>query len=63
MNDFHKKQEVLVKNRSNSSTDITNSIRQKAYELWKKDGCKQGRDLEYWLKAEKTVKSQPSNKF
>ena len=31
-------------------------IKEKAKELWKKDGCKQGRDLEYWLQAEKAVK-------
>ncbi len=28
----------------------------RAYELWEKDGCKQGRDLHYWLMAEKTVR-------
>ena len=43
-----------------NNTDLTNCIKQKAYELWKKDGCKQGRDMDYWLKAEKAVKS--SNK-
>lgn len=37
---------------------LTNCIKEKAKELWEKDGCKQGRDLEYWLQAEKTVKSQ-----
>ena len=31
-------------------------IRKKAYELWEKDGRKQGRDLYYWLKAENSVK-------
>lgn len=42
-------------------TDLTNNIREKAKELWEKDGCKQGRDLEYWLKAEKIVKGQMKN--
>jgi Protein of unknown function (DUF2934) len=30
----------------------------KAYELWEKEGHKQGQDLHYWLIAEKTVKGQ-----
>ncbi len=48
-----------------TNTDVTNAIRQKAYELWKKDGCRQGHDLDYWLKAEKTVcgKKKNSNMF
>jgi len=40
------------------SADLAECIRQKAKELWEKDGCKQGRDLNYWLQAEKIVKSQ-----
>ena len=39
-----------------NNTDLTNCIKQKAYELWKKDGCKQGHDMDYWLQAEKAVK-------
>lgn len=38
--------------------ELINPIKEKAKELWEKDGCKPGRDLEYWLKAEKIVKSQ-----
>jgi len=38
--------------------DLTGSIKEKARELWEKDGRKQGCDLQYWLKAEKIVKSQ-----
>lgn len=38
--------------------DLTDYIEVKARELWEKDGCKQGRDLDYWLEAEKIVKSQ-----
>ena len=38
--------------------ELTNCIKKKAKELWEKDGCKQGRDLDYWLRAEKIVKSQ-----
>ena len=33
-------------------------IKLKAYELWEKDGHKQGRDFDYWLNAEKAVKAQ-----
>ncbi len=35
--------------------ELTECIVKKAYELWEKDGCKQGRDMDYWLKAEKMV--------
>ena len=42
--------------------DEVDHIKEKAKELWKKDGCKQGRDLEYWLQAEKVVKVQIKNK-
>ncbi len=38
--------------------ELTNCIREKAKDLWQKDGCKQGRDLDYWLQAEKIVKGQ-----
>lgn len=31
-------------------------IKKKAYELWEKEGCKPGRDQDYWLMAEKSVK-------
>jgi hypothetical protein len=40
------------------NSDLTNCIKEKAKELWQKDGCKQGRDLNYWLQAEKIVKGQ-----
>lgn len=38
--------------------DLTDCIKIKARELWKKDGCKQDHDLDYWLEAEKIVKNQ-----
>ena len=40
------------------TVDITDSIREKAKELWEKDGRQQGRDMDYWLQAEKIVKVQ-----
>jgi hypothetical protein len=38
--------------------DAQECIKKKAYELWDKDGRKNGRELDYWLKAEKVVKNQ-----
>jgi len=38
--------------------ESTSCIKEKVEELWEKYGCKQGRDLEYWLQAEKIVKWQ-----
>ncbi|MFA5063790.1 MAG: DUF2934 domain-containing protein [Candidatus Omnitrophota bacterium] len=43
--------------------DLTDYIKIKAKELWEKDGCKQGRDLDYWLKAEKITKSQMKKEY
>lgn len=40
------------------STELKECIGKKAHELWEKDGCQQGRDLDYWLQAEKIVTSQ-----
>jgi len=42
-------------------TDESECIKKKAKELWEKDGRKQGRDLDYWLNAEKAVKIQAKN--
>ncbi len=39
-------------------TDSNEAIREKAKELWQKDGCKQGHDLDYWLQAEKLLKGR-----
>lgn len=46
----------MVMKRDAGQMDLTEVIRQRAKELWQKDGCKQGHDLDYWLKAEKMVK-------
>lgn len=45
------------------SADVTECIKAKAKELWQKDGCKQGRDLDYWLQAEKIVKSKTAPRW
>ncbi len=38
--------------------DMAECIKKKAYELWEKEGRKQGCDMQYWLRAEKAVKGQ-----
>lgn len=43
--------------------DLADYIKVRARELWEKDGCKEGRDLDYWLGAEKIIKSQMRKQF
>jgi len=38
--------------------NVQECVKQKAYELWEKDGRKPSLDLHYWLNAEKTVKNR-----
>ena len=40
-----------------SQKDMTDLITKKAYDLYVKSGCKAGRDLDNWVKAEKIVKA------
>lgn len=42
------------------SKDVSGLIAKKAYDLYVKSGCKAGRDLDNWLKAEKIVKAECS---
>lgn len=37
--------------------DAQECIKKKAYELWERDGGKPGREKDYWLIAEKSVKT------
>jgi hypothetical protein len=37
--------------------DVQECIQKRAYELWRNEGCKPGRDQDYWLLAEKAVKA------
>ncbi len=30
-------------------------ITERAHQLWEEDGCPEGRDMEYWLKAEEEL--------
>ena len=38
-----------------SDQDVFNEIARIAYELWEKNGCTHGRDIEYWCEAESIV--------
>ncbi len=42
--------------------DALDCIRVKAYELWEKDGRRNGNDIYYWLEAENTVKPHINHK-
>jgi len=53
----YNRKERIMKNKCEKA-ELTNCIKEKAKELWKKDGSKQGNDLVYWLQAEKIVKGQ-----
>jgi hypothetical protein len=37
-------------------------IAQRAHELWVKQGCRHGRDLEHWLEAERQLKAELARK-
>jgi len=40
-----------------SQKDMIELITKKAYDLYVKSGCKAGRDLDNWVKAEKIIKA------
>ena len=40
-----------------SQKDISGLIAKKAQDLYVKSGCKAGRDIDNWLKAEKIIKA------
>ena len=40
--------------------DREEHIRQRAYEIWERDGRPEGRDREHWLNAETEVAGQPT---
>lgn len=45
-----------------TTVDVSEQVKAKAYELWERDGRNEGRDMEYWLQAEKLVKEQVKRK-
>jgi len=49
----------VTKNRlPKSKNQLTAQINAKAYELWEKQGRKNGNDRSYWLEAERIIKNQ-----
>jgi len=48
----------MIRKTMTETSDLTEQIRKKAKELWERDGRKQGRDMDYWLQAERLVKGQ-----
>jgi hypothetical protein len=53
-----KKTKVIEEVKANeSSGNLEDCIRKKAYELWEQKGRLSGKDLENWLEAEKIIKS------
>jgi hypothetical protein len=36
-------------------------LQERAYALWEADGCPEGRELEYWKKAEEWFKAEEEN--
>jgi hypothetical protein len=44
--------------KSCSQKDMSDLVAKKAYDLYIKSGCRPGRDLDNWVKAEKIVKSE-----
>ena len=49
---------TITSTTSCSQKDISDLIAKKAYDLYVKSGCKAGRDLDNWVKAEKIVKAE-----
>jgi hypothetical protein len=39
----------------NDYEELRQRIQERARELWREDGCPEGRDMEYWLKAEEEL--------
>ncbi len=33
-------------------------IRQRSYEIWEREGCPEGRDIEHWLRARRELESE-----
>ena len=38
----------------------TDEIAKRAYQLWEAEGCPQGRDVDYWLRAEAELSATPA---
>ena len=44
--------------RSADNGDLEEQIRQRAYELYEQEGRQEGRDQEYWLRAEAEIRGR-----
>jgi hypothetical protein len=40
-------------------SDVEDRIRNRAFEMWQDEGCPPGRDLDFWLKAERELLEEP----
>ena len=45
-----------------SAEDVKNRIAAKAYELYQQNGCRDGRDMENWLEAERIIAKELSGR-
>ncbi len=41
------------------SSDVEDRIRSRAFEMWQDEGCPDGKDLEFWLRAESELLQEP----
>ncbi len=46
--------------KAHENGDMEEQIRQRAYELYEQDGRQEGRDQEYWLRAEAEIRGRRS---
>jgi hypothetical protein len=47
---------------SRSEGDLQDEIRQRAYELYEQEGRQEGRDEEYWLRAEAEIRGRRADR-
>ena len=50
-------QEAKQPMNTSGTTDV-DRIRERAYELWRQDGCPEGRAMDYWLRAEADLRGE-----
>jgi hypothetical protein len=43
-----------------TAPDVSEKIRQRAHELWEAEGRPEGRELEFWLLAERELSEAPA---
>jgi len=50
----------IVKDQPIMIEQTQKEIRDRAYELWQAEGCAEGKDMDFWLQAEKEILGAPS---